>query len=234
MTPLLFDPDESWEYGSSMDWCGQIVEAITGKRLGDVFESEIFAPLGIQDMAFEPTGAMLERLVQIYDFDAKEETFRPTAIEVPTHPELHMGGHGLYGTVDGYIRFIRMWLNDGMGEGGQVLKPETVAMAAKDHLGGKKLPPFEGVIPALSNDAEFFPGQSKSWALSLMVNDEEAPTGRPAGSLGWAGLANLFYWIDRRNGCGGVWATQIFPFGNPASFGGYMALETEYYRCSGY
>ena len=48
-----------------------------------------------------------------------------------------------------------------------------------------------------------------------MVNDEDAPTGRPAGALGWAGLANLFYWIDRKNGIGGFWATQILPFGDP-------------------
>jgi methyl acetate hydrolase len=32
-----------------------------------------------------------------------------------------------------------------------------------------------------------------------MVAEEEAPTGRPAGALGWHGLANLFYWIDREN-----------------------------------
>ena len=50
------------------------------------------------------------------------------------------------------------------------------------------------MIASLSNDAEFFPGLSKSWALIFMVNDEEAPTGRPAGALGWAGLANLLYW----------------------------------------
>jgi hypothetical protein len=41
-----------------------------------------------------------------------------------------------------------------------------------------------------------------------MVNDEEAPTGRPAGAIGWAGLANCFYWIDRKNGFGGYWATR--------------------------
>ncbi len=29
-----------------------------------------------------------------------------------------------------------------------------------------------------------------------MVNDEDAPTGRPAGAIGWAGLANTFY-LDR-------------------------------------
>ncbi|MDN3714296.1 hypothetical protein QWZ10_25360 [Paracoccus cavernae] len=58
-----------------------------------------------------------------------------------------------------------------------------------------------------------------------MVNDEDAPTGRPAGALGWAGLANLFYWIDRKNGLGGFWATQILPFGDSASFGSYLSFE---------
>ena len=63
-----------------------------------------------------------------------------------------------------------------------------------------------------------------------MVNDDEAPTGRPAGALGGAGLPNLFYWIDRRNGFGGFWATQVFPFADPTSFTGYMDFETAVYR----
>ena len=62
-----------------------------------------------------------------------------------------------------------------------------------------------------------------------MINDEQAPTGRPAGALGWAGLANLFYWIDRQNGYGGFWATQILPFADATSFGGYMKFETAFY-----
>ena len=87
-----------------------------------------------------------------------------------------------------------------------------------------------GVIPTLSNDAEFFPGLKKSWCYTFMVNDEDAPTGRPAGALGWAGLANTFYWIDRKNGVGGYWATQILPFGDPTSFIGYMNFETAFYE----
>ena len=70
----------------------------------------------------------------------------------------------------------------------------------------------------------------KSWALTFMINEEDAPTGRPAGSLGWAGLPNLFYWIDRKNGVGGFWATQVFPFADPTSFTGYMDFETAVYR----
>jgi methyl acetate hydrolase len=228
MTPLLFDPGERWEYGTNLDWCGQIVEAITGSRLGDVFKARIFEPLGMRDTTFELTDQMRKKLAGIHARNA-DGSLTPMDFELPAKPEVHMGGHGLYGTIGDYMRFIRMWLNDGMGEHGRVLKAETVRMAEKNHLGESKVTPITGVIPSLCNDAEFFPGQSKSWALTFMVNDEEAPTGRPAGALGWAGLANLFYWIDRRNGFGGFWATQILPFGDPASFIGYMNFETAFY-----
>ncbi|MGN1288007.1 MAG: serine hydrolase domain-containing protein, partial [Bradyrhizobium sp.] len=229
MTPLLFDPGERWEYGTNMDWCGQIVEAITGRRLGDVFKTRIFEPLGIADTTFELTDAMRRKLAGIHARNA-DGSLTPMDFELPANPEIHMGGHGLYGTIGDYMRFIRMWLNDGAGEHGRVLKAETVRMAEKNHLGNNKVTAITGVITSLANDAEFFPGQSKSWALSFMINDEQAPTGRPAGALGWAGLANLFYWIDRQNGFGGYWATQILPFGDPTSFIGYINFETAFYE----
>ncbi len=212
MTPLLFDPGDRWEYGSNIDWCGQVIEGITGKRLGEVFKTRIFEPLGMRDSTFELTDALRQRTAGMHARNA-DGSLAPMDFELPSQPEVHMGGHGLYSTVGDYMRFIRMWLNDGAGEHGRVLKAETVQMAEKNHLGDKKVTMLPGVIPSLSNDAEFFPGLSKSWALTFMVNDEEAPTGRPAGALGWAGLANLFYWIDRKNGFGGFWATQILPFG---------------------
>ncbi len=228
-TPLLFDPGERWEYGSNLDWCGLVVEAIAGKRLGQVFAERIFQPLGMTETTFEIGNVPRDRLASIHTRNA-DGSLTPMDFELPPSPEVHMGGHGLYGTVGDYLRFIRMWLNDGRGEHGRVLKPETVRMAARNQLGDKKIAMLPGVIPALSNDAEFFPGLSKSWAFSFMVNDEEAQTGRPAGALGWAGLANLFYWIDRQNGYGGFWATQILPFGDPTSFGGYLEFETALYR----
>ena len=102
-------------------------------------------------------------------------------------------------------------------------------MAVQNGLGDLKIKSLPGIIPTLSNEAEFFPGMPKSWALSFMLNDEDAPTGRPAGSLAWAGLANLYFWIDRRNGIGGFWATQILPFADAASVGGYLAFESATY-----
>ncbi|WP_348524414.1 serine hydrolase domain-containing protein [Paracoccus sp. R12_2] len=228
MTPLQFDPGDKWEYGTNIDWCGQVVEGITDKRLGEVFQSRIFEPLGIEDMTFELNDSLRKRLADMHA-RGEDGSLTPMDFELPDRPEIHMGGHGLYGTVGDYMKFIRMWLNDGMGPNGRVLKPETVVMAEKNHLGEKKIGMLPGVIPSLSNDAEFFPGLLKSWSYSFMVNDEAAPTGRPAGALGWAGLANLYYWIDRANGFGGFWATQIFPFGDPVSFVGYMDFESAFY-----
>ena len=228
-TPLLFDPGDDWEYGCNIDWAGQVVEGISGKRLGAFMQERIFAPLGMTSSAFTMTPSMRARRVCMHQREASGSV-RPMAdFELPQEPEVHMGGLGLYATVQDYCRFIRMWLNDGMGPDARVLKKETVLMAVQNGLGDKKIKGLPGVIPSLSNYAEFFPGMSKSWALTFMINEEDAPTGRPAGALGWAGLPNLFYWIDRKNGIGGFWATQIFPFADPTSVGGYLDFEKAVY-----
>jgi methyl acetate hydrolase len=227
-TPLLFEPGERWEYGSNLDWAGQVVEGITGTRLGTVMQERILGPLRMVDIAFTMRPDMRARLSHLHQRQ-EDGSLQPLDMVLPQDPEIQMGGHGLYSTAEDYAKFIRMWLNDGAGPDGRVLKAETVEMAAANGLGDMKIKGLPGVIPSLSNDAEFFPGMPKSWALSFMVNDEDAPTGRPAGSLAWAGLANLYYWIDRRNGVGGFWATQILPFADPTSVVGYLDFETAVY-----
>jgi methyl acetate hydrolase len=229
MAPLLFDPGEAWEYGLGVDWCGLIVEAILGERLDAVLKTRVFDPLGMTDTAFVLSPAMGARRASMHRRDSRGAV-KAIAHEPPENPEVLMGGGALFGTAADYMRFLRMWLNDGLGEHGRVLKPETVAYAARNHLGALKAKCLPGVNSVLSRDAEFFPGQSKSWGLTFMINDEDAPTGRAAGSLAWAGLGNLFYWIDRLNGVAGFWATQLFPFMDPAAIGGFVAFESATYE----
>ncbi len=229
-TPLLFDPGEKWEYGANIDWVGQVVEGIRGKRLGAVMRERVFDPLGMAEIGFTRTPAMKERTASVHARGA-DGTLSPLDFALPDEPEVDMGGHGLYATIDEYIKFIRMWLNDGAGPNGRVLKPETVGWAVKNGLEAhQKVGMLPGVIASLSNNAEFFPGLAKGWSYTFMTVEEEAPTGRPKGAIGWAGLANSFYWIDRANGFGGYWATQILPFGDPVSFPGYLDFETAAYR----
>lgn len=229
-TPMLFDPGTAWEYGTNIDWAGLVCEGITGKRLGQLMQEGVFDRLGMEDSAFTMTPSMSERYVTMHNRGKDGVLVPDDEFLLDQVPEVHMGGHGLHSTALDYAKFIRMWLNDGAGPNGRVLKPDTVAMAARNGLGEMKIKGLPGVIPSLSNYAEFFPGMPKSWGLTFMINDEEAPTGRPAGALAWAGLANLYYWIDRQNGIGGYWATQIFPFADPASVGGFLEMETAVYR----
>ena len=229
-TPLLFDPGEKWEYGTNIDWAGQVVESIRGQRLGDVMRERIFEPLEMTDTAFTMSPSMKDRLAPIHQRESDGSLTPLIGFELPAEPEVHMGGHGLHGTVGDYTKFIRMWLNDGAGTSGRVLSPETVAAAVRNGLEGQHVGLLPGVLPTLSNDAEFFPGVAKGWAYSFMTNEEVAPTGRPAGSLAWAGLANLYYWIDRQTGVGGFWATQILPFADAGSINGYLEFETAVYQ----
>ncbi|AUS30342.1 1,4-butanediol diacrylate esterase [Prescottella equi] len=229
-TPLLFDPGEKWEYGTNIDWAGQVVESIRGQRLGDVMRERIFEPLEMTDTAFTMSPSMKDRLAPIHQRESDGSLTPLIGFELPAEPEVHMGGHGLHGTVGDYMKFIRMWLNDGAGTSGRVLSSETVAAAVQNGLEGQHVGLLPGVLPTLSNDAEFFPGVPKGWAYSFMTNEEVAPTGRPAGSLAWAGLANLYYWIDRQTGVGGFWATQILPFADAGSINGYLEFETAVYQ----
>jgi methyl acetate hydrolase len=109
-----------------------------------------------------------------------------------------------------------------------VLKPETIAWAVGGEP-GVVVTPLPSAIPALTREADFFPGQRKSWAYSFLRNDDDIPGGRRAGSLTWAGLANVFYWIDRASGVAAVWASQLLPFFDPIAEEGVAAFERAVY-----
>lgn len=229
-TCLLWDPGEKWGYGVNIDWVGKVVEAVRGKRLGEVMQERVFAPLGMTETGFVMTPAMQARRAVIHDRAMDGKLTPLPDLVLPQPPEMDMGGHGLYSTVGDYMKFIRMVLNDGAGANGRVLKAETVEQMSRNGLGALKVGGWTTSIPSLSNTGEFFPGLPKSWGYTFMINDEATPSGRPAGSLMWAGLANLFYWIDRQNGIGGFWGSQILPFQDVSSYPGYVDFETAVYR----
>ena len=229
-TPLLFDPGDAWDYGINIDWAGKMVETVSGQSLGEYLREHVFDPLGMNDTAFRITDSMRERLARIHQRGEDGSLEPQMELEIPQDPEFEMGGGGLYGTVGDYLRFIRMILNRGRANGAQVLAPETVEMMSRNQMGDIRVGELKTAIPPLSNDAEFFPGTPKSWGLSFMINDEEAPTGRTAGSLGWAGLANSFFWIDPAKGIGGAYLTQVLPFIDEKAFPLYLAFEEAVYE----
>jgi CubicO group peptidase (beta-lactamase class C family) len=55
------------------------------------------------------------------------------------------------------------------------------------------------------------------------------PGGRSAGSLGWGGVANCYYWLDPSARLAGVFMTQVLPFGDPTALALFAAFERAVY-----
>lgn len=229
-TPLLFDPGTRWQYGIGIDWAGKMIEAASGRRLGAWLEEYVLGPLGMTDTAFRITPDMRRRLATVHARGADGSLAPLPDYEIEQNPEFEMGGGGLYGTAGDYAKFIRMILNGGRAaDGSEILAPASVAALTTGQTGGHRVGPLTSVLPAISRDAEFFPGVAKAWSLGFMINIDAAPTGRSAGALGWAGLANTFYWIDPTRGVGGVFAAQTLPFADERVLDRYLAFEAAVY-----
>jgi CubicO group peptidase (beta-lactamase class C family) len=227
--PLMFDPGQRWEYGINLDWAGQMVEAVSGMRLSQYIKQNITDPLGMASTAFKITPEMRARLAKVHQRGEDGAKLTVTAFEVPQEPEFEAGGGGLYSTASDYQRFMRMILNGGRGNGNQILKPETVALMSRNAMGSLRVRMLPTQNLVLTRDAEFFPGIPKTWGLSFMINEETAPTGRSAGSLAWAGLANTYFWIDPKKNIAALIMMQVLPFVDARSLALFTAYEKAVY-----
>jgi methyl acetate hydrolase len=223
--PLIFDPGEKWEYGISIDWAGKAVEAISGQTLDHYMQANILAPLGMTDTGFKITTEQRQRLARIHT--RTPDGLVSTDTELPQDPEFHMGGGGLYATVGDYLKFARMIMAGGTLDGIRILQPDTVKTMSRNAMGDLVCNRMKTAVPWASNDVDFLAGMK--WGLSFLINPQPMSTGRSAGSLAWAGLANSYFWIDPTRQVAGVYATQVLPFFDPKAVQTFQEFETAIY-----
>ena len=205
--PLVNDPGTAWEYGTNTDWLGLIVEKLSGQSLGSYLKQHVYGPLGMNDSTFMPSAEQRGRLLRVMQRQANG-TLAPSEVDLPPTFEWDAAGHGSYGTVQDFGRFVQAWLDDGAG----ILEPATVQMALQNHLGQIKLPELlKSTMPELSNDVPSQPFP-QGWGLGFHLTLADVPGMRSSGTGDWAGVFNSYYWIDRSKGIGGVLMTQLLPF----------------------
>jgi methyl acetate hydrolase len=227
-TPIMSDPGTRWEYGTNIDFVGKAVEAVSGQLLDAYLRDNLFAPLGMSDTAFKISDSMRKRLVGMHARGA-DGSLAPIEFELEQEPEFHMGGGGLYSTAGDYIKFTQMVLNQGRGNGNQVLKAETIALMTQNHIGELSMGKMVTAAPDLTNDVDVFPDQVKKWGLSFMINTAITPEGRSPGSLFWAGLANSYFWIDPSRDVTGVILMQMLPFVDAKCLEAFAGFESGIY-----
>jgi methyl acetate hydrolase len=227
-TPIMTDPGTRWEYGTNIDFVGKAVEAVSGKRLDAYLRDHLFAPLGMADTDFKIGDAQRKRLAGMHA-RGPDGSLAPIPFELEQDPEFHMGGGGLYGTAGDYIKFTQMILNQGHGNGNQVLRPETVAMMGQNHIGDLNMTKIISALPAFTNDVDLYPDMEKKWGLSFLINTARTPEGRSPGSLAWAGLANTYFWIDPSRDVTGVILMQLLPFADKKCLEAFAGFESGVY-----
>jgi CubicO group peptidase (beta-lactamase class C family) len=118
-----------------------------------------------------------------------------------------------------------MLLRGGELDGARILKPETIAEMTRNQVAPLRAGKMGSAMPELAGPYDTFPDQHTGWGLGFLINPEQGPHGRSPGSLAWAGIFNSYYWFDPAKQVGGVFMSQMAPFGDPGALAAFGALE---------
>jgi CubicO group peptidase (beta-lactamase class C family) len=209
--PLLFQPGTEWNYSVATDVLGRVVEVASGMSLDRFFAERILAPLGMHDTSFALRDGDEGRIAALYSPDpetgrAKRNEVLGQAAFAP--PEFLSGGGGLLSTAHDYLRFMRMLLNGGELDGVRLLGPRTVAYMGRNHLpGGADLTEFGR--PLFAENA--FDGTGFGLGFSVVLDPAAGKVPASAGELAWGGAASTAFYLDRVEGLGVLFLTQLLP-----------------------
>ena len=188
--PLLYQPGTVWEYSLASDLLGRVVEAASGKRLGDFLSARIFKPLKMNDTAFWVTEENKGRLAEAFEKDALAGT-PIKLIDVSKQPGNDSGGAGAVSTAGDYLRFAQMLANGGVLDGQRIMSRAILKLMTSDHLGSRlPLAPTPGGM--------VLGGSTYTFGLGFAVrpSDGIAPFPGSAGDFNWGGYAGTFFWVD--------------------------------------
>jgi methyl acetate hydrolase len=230
--PMLFDPGERWNYSTSIDVVGRLVEVVSGQKLEDYFHDHIFVPLKMNDTSYNVPEAKGPRLVAQQQRDGAKMD-GPIVLQIPPLVGLTVaspiGGGGLASTAEDYGRFMRMFLNEGALDGVRILKPETVKLMSQNHIGAVTVPALKTALPR-SADFSFIADGRDKWGLGFLITVDQLPGMRSPGSLSWGGINNTYFWIDPARGIAGTIMMQYLPFADANALAVYRAFEQGTYQ----
>jgi len=209
--PLKFHPGTHWNYGLSTDIVGRLVEILSGDRLDDYLQQEIFGPLGMADTGFFVPEAAAGRLTALYQFQpAKAPALLESAAESRyLRPRSYLSAAGgLVSTTSDYVAFCQMLLNGGHLDGRRVLGRKTLELMTSNHLpGGATLSDL-----AIGGFGEAgFDGVGFGLGFAVGQGPVATAMAGSAGDFYWGGAASTAFWVDPAEDLFAVFMTQLLP-----------------------
>ena len=202
-TPLKFEPGTDWDYGTSIDVLGRLVEVVSGQSFDVYLEEHIFQPLGMKDTAFYVPADRVERFAANYQpgFTLIDDPEKSAYLK---QPALLSGGGGLVSTMSDYMRFLLAIRNGGELDGQRILNPATVELMTENH------------VPSEVGWIKFGPtvrdGIGFGYGFDVTVEPSRFDPHRHVGDYGWGGAASTHYWCSPEDDLIVVTMEQTMPY----------------------
>ncbi len=207
--PLQFMPGEIFQYGTSADVLGAVIEKASGMSFGSFLKERIFTPLGMEDTGFYVPEGKKSRMAAIYAGSknglARSRTNHLAIRNDGGKNSFESGGAGLFSTIDDYARFAQMLMNGGSYNGVQILKESAVR-----YLTSAKLTPSQREGLSGWSGLE---GYSYGNLMRVLEEPEKASVIGNKGEYGWDGWLGTYFANDPKTGTTVLMMTQKTDYG---------------------
>lgn len=218
--PLIDQPGAGFHYGFSTELLGLLIARMEGEPLETVLKRRIFDPLGMADTSFLPSPEKQARAAVMYGFDDAGRLERrdchppeePAFLaRRPPQASFVSAGAGLWSTAPDYLRFARLFAEDGAVDGVRLLAPGAVARMTANRLSPEQIAAATMVLglPAFS-------GQGFGLGMAVVLDPHKAAATvcrGGVGTVGWPGAYGGWWQADPTNG-----STLVFLAHNALDF----------------
>ncbi len=208
--PLQFHPGDQWSYGVCVDVQARLVEKLSGKPFDQYIQETILTPLQMSNTRYLIPESDWGRFSALYNrvdsTGALNRVPDSNANRLNTQAwALKPGGFGLTSTLDDYMKFAQMLVNEGTVGGVQILKPETVQLMSTNHLSDT------------ISQRMWLPGKGRvgfgiDFAVRTQPPANQDENNGVVGEFFWDGAASTLFWVDPKNELTAVLFTQLVPF----------------------
>lgn len=203
---LVFEPGTHFLYGICADILGALIEKITGQTYGQFLRENFFYPMEMRDTDFYIDSSKKDRLAKAYRFSEKglEEyvtNHLGNIYQRDRQPAFESGGAGLVSTVDDYMKFATMLIQDGNFGGKKIMGKNAVAFLTK---GGPK-----NLSSDLAQTFTWMKGYTYGNLMRVATDYQESPLVGGDGEYGWDGWMGSFFSNDSKNKISLVMGTQL-------------------------
>ena len=191
--PLMHQPGEKWMYNTGSDVLGVLIARASGQPLETFLHERLFEPLGMKDTGFSVPEASLDRLATSYWTDPASGKLtvydEPRGGQWSRPPAFPSGAGGLVSTIDDYLAFGQMMLNQGKYDNERILSRLSVELMTTDQL-----TPEQKAAPSLVSG--FLDGHGWGFGVSVITRRDDIAA--VPGRYGWDGGLGTSWYSDPR------------------------------------